>query len=202
MKYLRHLIFRKTSQVFIDLVIFLFAWLSAYVIRFEGPPPQSYMTQMIILALFVALSRALSFHAASVYRIVWRYISIRDTFVILKAIAPLTVALIGLRYMSPDELSMLRVPLSVIIIEFLLALLGTLGVRMLRRLSAEGMDRDELSGKNGSAPKNVLLVGAGNAGSMILKELQQRVDLGIRVAGFLAAQPKSPISPASMRSVR
>jgi FlaA1/EpsC-like NDP-sugar epimerase len=190
MKNLRHLIFRRTSQVLIDLVVFGFAWFAAYIIRFEGLPPQTYATQMTVLVLFVVLARALLFRAASVYTIVWRYISIRDAFVVLKAIVPFTIALIGLRYLAPDRLALLRVPSSVIIIEFLLALLGTSGVRMVRRLTAEDREREERRGKNGVRQKNVLLIGAGDAGNLVLKELQRRLDLGVKVVGFVDDDPR------------
>jgi len=190
MSILPKLIFRRSSQVLIDLALFLFAWIAAYVIRFEGFPPDTYITQMIVLALFAALARIALFQAFSVYTIVWRYISIRDAFGIMKAIIPFTAVLLGLRYFAPVSLRLLRVPLSVIIIEFLLALLGTSGVRMIRRLTAEESEREALKGRNGSRRKNVLLIGAGDAGNLVVKELQHRTDLGVEVVGFVDDDPR------------
>ena len=186
---IRQLVFRRTSQVIIDVFLFLFAWVAAYIIRFEGFPPDPYLTQMLVLALFAALARVLLFYVFTVYTIVWRYISIRDAFVVMKAIVPFTAVLLGLRYFAPNALRLLRVPLSVIIIEFLLALLGTSGVRMVRRLTAEDKEREVLKGKNGVRRKNVLLIGAGDAGNLVVKELQQRADLGVKVIGFVDDDP-------------
>jgi FlaA1/EpsC-like NDP-sugar epimerase len=190
MSAIRQLIFRRTSQVLIDVALFLFAWVAAYVIRFEGFPPNPYWTQLIVLALVAALARVFLFYVFSVYTIVWRYISIRDAFVVMKAIVPFTAVLLGLRYFAPDTLRLLRVPLSVILIEFLLALLATSGVRMVRRLTAEDREREVLKGKNGARRKNVLLIGAGDAGNLVVKELQQRADLGVNVVGFVDDDPR------------
>jgi FlaA1/EpsC-like NDP-sugar epimerase len=187
---IRQLIFRRTSQVIIDLVIFLLAWVAAYCVRFEGLPPDTYLTQMAVLAFVVALARVLLFYLFSVYTIVWRYISIRDAFAVMKAIVPFTGGLLILRYFAPDSLRFLRVPLSVILIEFLLALLGTSGVRMIRRLTAEDKEREDLKVKNGAKRKNVLLIGAGDAGNTVVKELQHRADLGVRVVGFIDDDPR------------
>ena len=189
MRPIRQWLFRRTSQVIIDLGVLIFAWVAAYIIRFEGIPPESYSTQMLILALFTAAARLLLFRVTSVYTIVWRYISIRDALVILKAILPFTMVLLGLRYLSPDRLGFLRVPLSIIVIEFLLALLGTTGVRIVRRLMAEDRERTDLKGKNGARRKNVLLIGAGDAGNLVVKELQRRTDLGLNVVGFADDDP-------------
>jgi FlaA1/EpsC-like NDP-sugar epimerase len=184
------MIFRRTSQVLIDLALFLFAWIAAYMIRFEGLPFDPYLPQMVVLALFVVLARVLLFYLFSIYTIVWRYISIRDAFRIMKAILPFTAMLLGLRFLAPASLSLLRVPLSVIVIEFLLVQLGTSGVRMVRRLTAEEREREVLKKKNGAWRKNVLLIGAGDAGNLVVRELQRRTDLGLRVIGFVDDDPR------------
>ncbi|MEN6560039.1 MAG: nucleoside-diphosphate sugar epimerase/dehydratase [Acidobacteriota bacterium] len=182
--------FRKVNQVLVDAVVFTTAWIAAYVIRFEGLPTGGFMAQMITLAPFVVLARIALFQVFSIYSIVWRYVSIRDSLAIFGALVPLTPVLLGSRFFAPARLGLLRVPLSVIIIELLLATLGTLGVRMVRRLTAEGRARSDLKEKNGGLRKNVLLIGAGDAGNMVVKELQQRADLGVTVVGLVDDDPE------------
>ena len=87
---LHKLPFKRTSQVLIDFIIFGLSWVAAYFIRFEGPPPGRYFQQMLFLALYVIAARILLFYLFSVYTIVWRYISIRDAFLLVKALAPLS----------------------------------------------------------------------------------------------------------------
>ena len=184
----RHNVFNKTNQVLIDLIVFIFSWLAAYIARFEGLPTGHYSSQMLFFLPAILLFRALSFHFFSIYTIVWRYVSIRDGFNLFKAILPLSAILLGGRYLAPAGLSFFRVPVGVIIVELLLVLFGTSGARVLRRLMAEQTKRESL-GKTGGSSKNILLIGAGDAGNLILKELKQRVDLGMRVVGFVDDDP-------------
>jgi FlaA1/EpsC-like NDP-sugar epimerase len=84
----------------------------------------------------------------------------------------------------------MKIPLSVITIEFGLTLIGTLGVRMARRIHFEMRERERLGENIGNASrKRVLLIGAGNAGNIVVKELRQRTDLGFDVVGFVDDDP-------------
>jgi len=190
MSSLKKFIFTKPSQVLVDVFIFGLSWVAAFCVRFEGLPRGSSLDQMIILVVYVVIARVLLFYVFSVYSIVWRYISIRDAFLILRAVLPPTLIMLLIRFAAPSSLSLLRVPISVIVIEFLLVMLGTSGVRMLRRLTVESEDRERRRSQNGGGRRRgVLLIGAGDAGNMILKELQQRTDLGLKPIGFVDDSP-------------
>jgi FlaA1/EpsC-like NDP-sugar epimerase len=184
------LVFRKVSQGLIDLVIFAFSLFAAYFIRFEGAIPDNFLKQIVGLLPYVIIARSISFQAFSVYKIVWRYISIRDASRILIAILPVTSFLILARYLMPDSLALLRIPISVITLEFLLVILGTAGIRMVRRVILETMQRDDLTRRSHGMAKKVLLIGAGDAGNMVAKELGQRADLGLKIVGFVDDDPK------------
>lgn len=190
MEILRKIPLKRSSQVLIDILIFAFSWVAAYFVRFEGPPAGAYLDQMLLLAFYIVAARALLFYVFSIYSIVWRYISIRDAMALLKAAAPLTVLFLAARFLAPAKLHILRVPVSIIAIEFLMVLLGTAGVRMVRRLVAESGDRERLVKKNGDKPRSVLLIGAGDAGNLVVKELQRRTDLGMNVVGFVDDDPE------------
>jgi FlaA1/EpsC-like NDP-sugar epimerase len=188
MNRLRQYVFTRTNQILIDLVVFLFSWVAAYLARFEGLPAERYLIQMLFFLPVIMLIRIFSFHLFSIYTIVWRYVSIRDSFNLFLAALPLTFVLLLVRFLAPGPLNFYRVPISVISLEFLLVLFGTSGARVLRRLVMEEKKRESL-GRNGGPTKRVLLIGAGDAGNMVLKELQQRVDLGLTVAGFVDDDP-------------
>lgn len=179
----------RTNQVLLDLLIFIFAWAASYVVRFEGWPAGHYFSQMVVLLPVVLLFRTVSFHFFSVYSMVWRYVSIRDGFKIVAASLPLSFLLLMSRYLAPEPLSQFRVPVSVIVLEFLLCVFGTSGIRVLRRVLSEQARRQTLS-KDGGRPINVLLIGAGDAGNLVVRELMQRTDLGFSVAGFVDDNPE------------
>ncbi|MFH1943403.1 MAG: nucleoside-diphosphate sugar epimerase/dehydratase, partial [bacterium] len=162
----------------------------AYFIRFEGLPSGMHLKQLCILIPYVVIARLLLFSIFRIYSIVWRYISISDSLVIFKANSLLTIFLLLGRGFLPSKLMLLKIPYSVIVLEFLLALLGTLGLRMLRRLLYEARERSELEKDQKEIIKNVLLIGAGAAGNVVAKELKQRPDLGYRIIGFIDDDPK------------
>jgi len=187
----RRFLFKKANQFILDLFIFIFSFFLSYIIRFEGIPPGLYFKQILFLFPYIALVRILSFFFFSIYSIVWRYVSIVDAYSILKATLPVSLVLYLGRVVLPEKLSLLRLPLSVIALEFMFVLTGTLGIRMTRRLYSEMSERERLgNNKLSKRKKHVLLVGAGNAGNMVIKELKQRTDLGFEVIGFVDDDPK------------
>ena len=184
-------IFKKANQLILDVVIFILSFFLSYIIRFEGVPSGLYLKQMLYLVPYIVLARILCFSLFSIYSIVWRYISIGDALSILKATLPVSLVVLAGRLVLPTTLPLLQPPLTVIALEFMFVLTGTLGLRMVRRLFHEMSEREHL-GKSGDGKsrKRVLLVGAGNAGNMVLKELKQRTDLGVEVIGFIDDDPK------------
>jgi FlaA1/EpsC-like NDP-sugar epimerase len=176
----------KINQVFIDIFIFICSYFSAFLIRFEGIPDPISLKRLLILLPYIALARLLSFYIFSIYSIVWRYISINDAISIFKACLPVTGILFLGRIFLPDKLAQLKIPLSVIALEFLLVLLGTLGVRMTRRVLSEFSEKGKYENNGVSLKKKkTLLIGAGDAGNMVVKELKHRTDLGYKVVGFI-----------------
>ena len=182
----RKILFMRVNQVFIDLVVFCLAYLISFVVRFEGLPPGPGLRQMMILFPYIVLARIACFALFSVYSIIWRFISIADIEPILVALLPVTFVLTLGRLLLPNSLSLLRLPYSVISMEFLFSLAGVLGVRMLRRLQYEEGRREYLkAGGDSEKSTKTILIGAGSAGNLVAKELNLRTDLGTDIVGFV-----------------
>jgi len=185
-----HSLVRGSRQVGLDALVFAAAFVSAYIMRFEGTPPADFLRQMGILLPYLVIVRLLLFVLFSVYSAAWRYFSIREVFFITAALLPVSGVLLGLRLLLPAEFTLLRVPLSVIALEFLLSLVGTTGVRVVRRLAHERINRGALSNSGKPTRKNVVLIGAGDAGNIVVKELKRRPDLGLNAVGFVDDDPR------------
>jgi FlaA1/EpsC-like NDP-sugar epimerase len=186
----KNVVLNKINQNLIDGAIFVGAFFIAFFVRFEGLPDPINLRQLLFFFPFVALARVVSFHLFSIYSIAWRYVSILDAISIFKACLPVSALLVLGRGLMPPRLEVFRVPYTVIALEFMLVLLGTLSVRMARRLLHERSERAYFGNRGGVVPrKNVLLIGAGNAGNMVLRELRQRTDLGLDVVGFIDDDP-------------
>jgi len=183
---LNRLMYSRLTQVLADTIIFTIAFLAPFFIRFEGMPAQLEILQMMTLFPFIVLARLLSFGLLSVYQTIWRFVSVPDAMRIFVALLPTSFILLIGRLELPLSLPYLRLPLSIIAMEFMFSLLGTLGVRIFWRVYTEGLNRERLRLSAGAHPHpRTILIGAGGAGNLVAKELINRTDLGVILVGFI-----------------
>jgi FlaA1/EpsC-like NDP-sugar epimerase len=172
-----------------DLLCMLLAVLLSFVIRFEaftGVWP--YVKQSWTLFVLVPLIRLPVYFYFHLYRRLWRYASVREFQVILLAgivgsvLVYVTnfglVPVVGIPHSPSRSVAVLEGGLSI-------AFLG--GTRFLLRLLQERMtphDADRLKAFVKS-PLRVLIIGAGDAGAMILREMQNNPGLGLQAIGFV-----------------
>ena len=180
---------RRINQVILDVIVFTAAVFGAYLIRFEQLPEGQYLRQFLIVMPYLVLARILSFYFFRVYSMVWKYVSIRDVLLIMKSSLPVSVLLIVARIATPSEFALLRLPLGVIALEYIMVIMGASGIRMLRRLAHE-MQAGKTNNHEAHGLKRVLLIGAGDAGNIAVRELKRRPDLGMDVVGFVDDDPK------------
>jgi FlaA1/EpsC-like NDP-sugar epimerase len=128
--------------------------------------------------------------AFGVPRMSWRYFSIGDAarvlFAVSAATAVFTAVRLGGREVS-QHLQIVVIPLGVLAMNFALVFLGLVGVRALRRLQGEARERHQKM--TGTERHRVLLVGAGQAGVMVAREIANRPDLNLSPVGFLDDDP-------------
>ena len=157
----------------------------AYQIRFDGHVPLDARFQLACLLPLIVLGRVLLNQFLGTYRLIWKYVGLADAAKLATNHAALSAGLLVLRYATPAGWAMVQVPLSVIALEYLLSLAGSLSARALRRMMHEGLASHAL---NGAAAVPVLLIGAGRAGTRVAKEIRSRIDMS--PAGFLDDDPK------------
>jgi FlaA1/EpsC-like NDP-sugar epimerase len=179
----RYDFYSTTNQYLIDTGIIGFSFLLAYQIRFEGRVPAAGAFQMWLLLPAIIVFRLAVNTLFGVYRQVWRYAGIPDALQNARAYGIVSLVLVIARLTAGWWL--VRLPLSVITLEFLMSLYGALTVRLLRRV----LYQRQLSHRyHGLARKRVLLVGAQSAGVIVAKELSYRPDVDL--VGFLDDDPR------------
>ncbi len=177
--------YSATNQRIIDGLIAGVAFYLAYQLRFEGAIPPGIAYQMWLLLGVIMLGRVLTNSLFHIYSFIWRYISLRDAIYMSMSYLAFSAILVLLRFGLPDRWWLLRVPLSIIVIEYLISLGGAIVARSLRRLLHERTQK----GKQAKvAVRRAILIGAGRAGVMVAKELGPRDD--IRPVGFLDDDPR------------
>jgi FlaA1/EpsC-like NDP-sugar epimerase len=170
-----------------DAVLAAAAYALAFKLRFldvSGGIPERYETMLAGSIVFVALGQALVFEILGQHQQWWRYFRLPDLWPLIRAAAVavgLLVVIFAVAQPYPDDL-----PRSVATFDFLLLILMLGGARLARRSIAERPGR--VAGRRRG--HDVLVVGAGSGGQMVVRELQLNPNLGARAIGFVDDDPR------------
>ncbi|UQN09560.1 nucleoside-diphosphate sugar epimerase/dehydratase [Deinococcus sp. QL22] len=164
-----------------DLVLWTLAALLAYAFRkpsllASGIPVNVW--GYVLLSMVVMGLLAWHYHLP---RQAWHRAGILDLTVLARAVAVATLIMFALGFVLQTWLQLPRsVPLLAGVLGFLL--MG--GVRLATRLTSE-QTRRQVAGPQ----QRVLIVGAGDAGSLIAREMQRHPEAGLLPIGFLDDEP-------------
>jgi FlaA1/EpsC-like NDP-sugar epimerase len=173
--------FKRTLFFMIsDSIIATIALYLAFLLRFDFNLSQDYKSLFLnIFPIFIIL-KIITFWIFKVYKITWRYVSLCDFYKILNAVflsfSITIVSVLLLRYYPiikntfPIELyeTISTLPLSIIFIDALIFLILTSALRISKRFYLEIFRNQQI--KRGL---KTLIIGAGNAGEMILRDLRK-----------------------------
>jgi FlaA1/EpsC-like NDP-sugar epimerase len=177
----------RLLQMVADAALSALAFGLAFRLRFLDVPngiPDRYWTMLWASIGFVALGKTLIFSAFGLHQKWWRYYGLADLWLILRAVAVASaVLLVVFTVAKPFDDS---IPRSVVVIDFMLTLLFIGGARMAGRLLAE---RPARAARRRGA-REVLVVGAGSGGQMVVREMQLNPNLGTRAIGFIDDDPR------------
>lgn len=180
----------KPVQVIIDLGVLASAFSFAYLLRFEFSLPPSELSRFVSQLPAVVGLHLACFALWGIYSFIWRYVGIAEISTFAGANLSAAVPLLLARFLLPGDLHVWRVPLSIIILNGLLAFSGVIGVRVLRRVIHERFERHQnMRRGNHAEARPVLLIGAGRAGVLAVREVIGRGDLPIDVKGFVDDDP-------------
>jgi FlaA1/EpsC-like NDP-sugar epimerase len=153
-------------QIAVDAALIAGAWYLAFVLRFDkGLPPlyDDYWRRTILVVVGVKLGILL---LSGWYVKWWRYISLRDVQVLTRSVV-LASGVLWVAFAIFSPVGDKRLPLGVAVLDLLLTLLGLAGVRVIARSLIERPRPGALV----PGGKEVLVVGAGDAGGLVLREM-------------------------------
>ena len=164
--------------VFYDIVIIAASFWFAFFMRFDGRIPRAESLLCLMLLPAVLVIRLVTFYYCGLYKGIMKYASINDLMNIFKAVCISSVFVIFFVILRPRGLT--GFPRSVFFIDpaFLILFIG--GARFLNRLYRE---RSFLF--QPGRGKKVLIIGAGDAGNAVLKEIRNNQKLDYNVIGFI-----------------
>ena len=174
----------RQTQMMIDLVVLVLAFWLAYLLRFDFLLERTYFVSFLTQLPLVVLVQVVAAYAMGIYSFIWRFVGLTELKAFAKAMVIAPVPLLALRFGLSAEQAVWKTPLSIILIDTLLAFGGMLAIRVLRRVLHERRNA-KLQGSGRSPDQRVLILGAGHAGVSIAREIGSRGDTGLDAIGFL-----------------
>lgn len=157
----------------LDIILINFNILGAYFLRFDGDfnsiPKEHWDGVIVKVAIAATIIKIICFIAFRLYSSLWKYAGTHELVNIAFAVFIGNAIVLGYIYLSRTN-----VPRSIFIITMLLDTFFIGGVRIAYRIFRRVVRGELLMPKDS---KRVLIVGAGDAGAMIIKEQKTHPDL-------------------------
>jgi FlaA1/EpsC-like NDP-sugar epimerase len=182
-------------QIAVDGALVALAYWLAYRLRFDGPTavPQRYQDLFRETFVPVVAGSMLVFAAFGLYQKWWRYVTQRDYVRILQAAVMATLLLPGyialvkpVTQPSAAGATTVTAPSGVIALFLLLTLAFVAGTRFAARSVYERPLRGFRARKGA---RGLLIVGAGDGGRLVLREILRNPELGLKPVGFVDDDP-------------
>jgi FlaA1/EpsC-like NDP-sugar epimerase len=176
----------RPMQYVMDLLLLAGAFLFSYALRFDFSIPANTFLNALIQLPLVLLLQVAALQVFGIYSFVWRYVGMTEVIPFVKSAFWSFLPLLLLRLGLPVEFGQWQVPISVSILTTVFGIGGVLALRVFRRWVYERYERlNRAAGADKRHKKPVLLVGAGRAGVLAAREITNRGDLDLEVAGFV-----------------
>ena len=167
----------------IDIFLGIASFYLAFYLRFDGIIPSVYYASFKALVIIYCLLKSAGFYLLGVYKRVWKYAGATDLFLVVYA---LTVTVLGL--VTASYFLRVPVPRSVFIFTWMLDIILSGGMRALPKLWQEKGKFLHNNSQNRNA-RRLLVVGAGDAGVLVVKELFRQENLSLFPVGFIDDDP-------------
>ena len=171
---------RRRLVFLIDIVLILLAYSLACLLRYDFSFSNDMTAQFSPVIYIVFVIKPLIFISSRLYRSLWRYASLKDAMEIVKAVTIASLATIAVIALL-KEVDLSR---SIILLDWFLLL----GFMMASRLSWRAYRENFLTPRQSSG-QPTLIVGAGDAANMLLKEILRQSSSPYRLIGLVDDDP-------------
>ena len=177
----------RNRYIFIfDMIMIVVCLVVSYLLRFEFNLALAgmYLSSAIWMLVLCLIIKPLVYIRFGLYRHLWAYASIDELRLIVMAVATSSVSVTLIMLLLQRLNVFTGFPRSVPIIDFLLSLLAVGGIRMgIRLVASQKAARATRAAQK--YMKRVLIVGAGEAGVMVCKEMLKNPQLHLKPIGFI-----------------
>lgn len=171
---------RESMLMILDLFVvfisyFIAGWIKndfSLLLRLQISSTTMALGMLVILAIY-----ALSFYILKVYKSLWKYLGIDEITRLTASSAIATVCIMFVSIICFDIPTLISIELIASVIALVLMMGLRVAYRMLRRY--------ETQTNNTLKNKRVVIIGAGDAGNLLLKEIAQNNAYNYRIVGFI-----------------
>ncbi|HEX8992432.1 MAG TPA: nucleoside-diphosphate sugar epimerase/dehydratase [Anaerolineales bacterium] len=159
--------------------------MGSFALRLDAAQLPFYIPAMLIMCAVALLVKLPTYYFFGLYRRMWIYASTNELRLITAAVTTGSVLTSGIMLaLFFADLVLPGMPRSALGIDWLLSLVLIGGSRFALRILAE----QSAAPRNGK-PRTALIVGAGDAGALVTRELQRTSQLNLTPIGFLDDDP-------------
>jgi FlaA1/EpsC-like NDP-sugar epimerase len=180
-------------MLIVDVFILAATWYASHLIRFDFVIPANWLSSCLRLLPLVLGVKVVSFFLLDLYRGMWRYTSIGDLLNIIKAATVSSLIIIAVILLKTRFVGFSR---GIFLIDWCLTIIFISGFRLGIRLTFDFLKEDKPwrnalrtfvlpLKKRRSDFKNLLIIGAGDCGEKIYREIRDNASLRYNVVGFL-----------------
>jgi FlaA1/EpsC-like NDP-sugar epimerase len=157
---------RLASLIFIDVLIVWFSIYTSYLFRYDAIIPLKAWDGYLIYALVSIISCIIFMHYFQLYQRIWQYASIGELIALFKAVTLSSIV----SYLAVFLITGSFVPFAIAIRSFQTIILLLGGARFLWRIYREHYV------KNMKKSRKALIIGAGDCGTSIVRQLQSSLE--------------------------
>jgi FlaA1/EpsC-like NDP-sugar epimerase len=169
-----------------DLILIAFCALAAFALRVDWQFPDfAHAFEVYLLAAIVLKPVVLLVFGA--YSRYWQYGSVREYVGLALGVTATVVPLVGVMFFALVTRQVQPFPRSIFAIDWLLCLVALAAWRLSIRIVLESREADKAS--TVTAPKRLLVAGAGEAGVLVVREMDRNRGLGMSPVGFIDDAP-------------
>jgi FlaA1/EpsC-like NDP-sugar epimerase len=172
-----------------DLLLIVGSVFISYALRLDLPTAfPVYLPSALCMIGVSLVIKPLTYYFFGLYRRMWIYASIKELKVIAIAVTSASFVVAAIMIALFTLGAFFGFPRSILIIDWLISLVFVGGLRFSMRILAES----QLFAKKDSKfrqPKRALIIGAGDAGALVVKELEKNPQLLLKPVGFLDDNP-------------
>ncbi|MDL1983048.1 MAG: polysaccharide biosynthesis protein [Deltaproteobacteria bacterium] len=166
-----------------DIVLLAIAYFLAYIVRFEAHVGASELLVIKQTIVPILLCKLVVFYFFNLYRGMWRYTGIVDLLNVIKAVFVSSLIIITVVLMLSRFQGFSR---SIFIIDAVFSLILIAGIRLaIRFLLSTATFSLNKNGINGNEHKKMIIIGAGDAGEKVVREIYDNPKMKYRIAGFV-----------------